>query len=280
MRYVSDNHTHSDQSPDGTDSVMALCETAVKEGLAEITITDHFEPRPYGNSNPRYNPMMAWLEVRRARLRYERDLTVRLGVELGQPHLYPQESMEIIRSVPYDYILASVHTTKDGKSYFEMDYSVRDTRMVREEYLKEVLNMVRWGRFDGIAHFDLPVRYAGGTYFDVTRSPDLTRTILKELVHRGKALEVNTKGWMDDAGKLHFMPDIPVLKWYRELGGEMITLGSDAHRRQELGRNIGTAMDMLESLGFTHTVSFTNRTPVWTSLKDGSRRMEEIGVVV
>lgn len=280
MSYMSDTHTHSDQSKDAVDSVMEICEEAIQRGLHEITVTDHYEPRPYGNDNAGYNPMQAWLEIRRARLRYGRDLSVRLGVELGQPHLYPEESLGIIASVPYDYILASVHTDKSGKTYYEKDYAGQDMRAIREAYLTEVLHMVRWGQFDGIAHLDVPARYAGGEAFDITRSADLTRTLLKEIIHRGKALELNTKGWIDAAGGKHFSPDIRVLEWYRELGGEMIALGSDAHDKRELGREFQRAVEMLSHLGFTHTVSFTDRTPVWISLTDGSRRMEEIGAVV
>jgi histidinol-phosphatase (PHP family) len=280
MSYISDTHVHSDQSKDAVDSVMALCEEAIEKGLSEIIVTDHYEPRPSGNDNAGYSPMQAWLEVRRARLRYGRNLGVRLGVELGQPHLYPEESLGIIASVPYDYILASVHTTRDGKTYFQRDYTGQDIRDIRETYLTDVLNLVRWGQFDGIAHLDVPARYTDGKAFDITRSADLTRTVLKEIIHRGKALELNTKGWTDAKGKEHFSPDIRVLEWYRELGGEMITLGSDAHKKRDLGRMFGRAAAMLADLGFTHTVSFTDRTPVWISLTDGSRRMKEICAVV
>ena len=280
MSYMSDNHVHSDQSRDAVDSVMDLCEEAIRKGLNEITVTDHYEPRPYGNDNICYSPMQAWLEVRRARLRYGRHLSVRLGVELGQPHMYPEESLGIVASVPYDYILASVHTTRDGMTYYERDYAGQDMRAIRETYLTEVLHMVRWGQFDGIAHLDLPARYADGTEFDITRSADLTRTVLREIIHRGKALELNTKGFTDAAGTEHFSPDVTVLKWYRELGGEMIALGSDAHEKKDLGRAFARARQTLADLGFTHTVSFTDRTPVWISLQDGSRRMEEIGAVV
>jgi histidinol-phosphatase (PHP family) len=277
---LSDCHVHSDQSRDATDSVMALCEKAIEIGFTEITLTDHYEPRPYGNDNPGYNPMHAWLEVRRARLRYGRELNVRLGVELGQPHMYPKESAGIIASVPYDYVLASVHTTIDGKAYYEMDYAGKDMRALREAYLAEVLSMVRWGHFDCVGHFDLPVRYAGGEQFDITKSADLTRTILKEMAQHGKALEVNTKGWVDASGKAHFVPGMQVVRWFRELGGEMIVLGSDAHHKENLGQGIGKAWDMLKEAGCTHTVSFKNRVPVWISLDDGSRRMEEVGIVV
>jgi len=280
MSNMSDTHVHSDQSKDAVDSVMALCEEAIGKGLGEITITDHYEPRPYGNDNTGYNPMQAWLQVRLARLRYGQDLGIRLGVELGQPHLYPEESLSIIASVPYDYILASVHTDRKGRTYFEKDYAGQDMREIRETYLTEVLHLVRWGRFDGIAHLDVPARYAGGEAFDIARSADLTRMVLKEIIHRGKALELNTKGWTGADGGRHFSPDVKVLKWYRELGGEMITLGSDAHNKRDLGREFGRAAAVLTGLGFTHTVSFTDRTPVWISLTDGTRRMEEICAVV
>lgn len=280
MRNISDTHVHSNLSKDAADDIMSLCEAAIQKGLSEITVTDHYEPRPYGNDNAGYNPMHAWLHVRSARLRCGRDLGVRLGVELGQPHLYPEESLGIIASVPYDYVLASVHTTRDGKTYFQRDYAGQDMRDIRETYLTEVLHLVRWGQFDGIAHLDLPARYAGGDSFDITESADLTRTILKEMISRGKALELNTHGWIDADDTLHFLPDMKVLRWYRELGGEMIALGSDAHKKQDLGWGLHAAVEMLTGLGFTHTVSFTDRTPVWISLKDGSRRMEEIGAVV
>lgn len=279
-RILSDCHVHSDQSSDGTDSVTELCEQAVAAGLNEIVLTDHYEPRPWGNTNPGYNPMHAWLEVRRARLRYGQSLNVRLGIELGQPHMYPKESMGIVASVPYDYVLASVHTTTDGKGYGEMDFTGRDMNVLRETYLNDVLNLVRWGHFDGLAHLDLPARYASGEAFDITASADLLRTVLKEMAHQGKALEINTTGWTDAFGEMHFLPGIRVLKWFRELGGEMVIAGSDAHRKEHLGRGIADAWEILKTAGFTHTVSFKDRTPVWISLADGSRRMEEVGIVV
>jgi len=142
-------------------------------------------------------------------------------------------------------------------------FSDSDLDAMFEEYLKELLTMVQWGGFDILAHLTYPLRYIVGENhrsLDIMRHSDLIEEILRQAAHSGKALEINTSGLRQPLGET--LPPLPFVKRFRELGGEYVTIGSDAHYAEDLGKGISEGMITAQEAGFSHVTLFQSRTPL------------------
>jgi len=272
--YMVDYHLHSIRSNDGKDSLDAICECAIENGISEIAVTDHFEPRPNENSHLKYDPFMSWLEVKYMNLKYAGRLVVRTGVELGQPHLFSKESKQIVESAPYDYVLASVHYTMLlGDVGLEIANGCDEDKMV-EAYLNELDAMIGFNDFDCIGHFELPLRYFSMYYqreILLEKHFEQVRHILRKIILSGKGIEINTSGYRIPSLNRSLISN-SLLMLYKELGGEIITIGSDAHSKEFVGFKVKETMQNLEQLGFDYVTTFEERTPVRLSLKTGDRK--------
>ena len=144
----------------------------------------------------------------------------------------------------------------DGFSDSELD-------AMFEEYLKELLLMVKWGGFDILAHLTYPLRYIVGENhrtIDLKRHSDLIDEILRAAAQSGKALEINTSGLRQPLGET--LPTLPFIQRFREFGGEYVTVGSDAHFAEDLGKGVNEGMEIARQAGFSHVTLFQNRTPL------------------
>lgn len=132
-----------------------------------------------------------------------------------------------------------------------------------EEYLKELLTMVQWGGFDILAHLTYPLRYMVGENhrnIDLNRHSDLIDEILRQAARSGKALEINTSGLRQPLGET--LPTLPYVRRFREFGGEYVTVGSDAHYAEDLGKGVNEGMKVAQEAGFSHVTLFQGRTPL------------------
>ena len=128
--------------------------------------------------------------------------------------------------------------------------------------------MIHWGKFDSLGHLTYPLRYIEGDHgipVDLTRHREAIDAIFRELIAAGKALEVNTSGYRQKIGRP--LPDLPLVRRYRELGGELITLGSDAHSTQDLGKGIEAGMEMLREAGFRYFAVYEQHKPILLPLE-------------
>lgn len=269
MRYLYDYHMHSTNSIDGRNSVMELCESAVDKGLSEIAITDHFEPMS-GNENCRqYSPERYFIEVEKARERFDGKIRVKTGVELGQPHNFKETTSRLLDSYSYDYILASLHKLADGRDFYEMDYSTIKLDDLCEVYLKELEQLASWGRFDCIGHLDIIKRYATDFYksrITLISKFELLKRVFKIIIPMGKGIEINTSG-LRQAPK-ETMPGLDVLKLYRNMGGEILTVGSDAHSAEDQGKGLNEAMELAAEAGFRYITVFDSRKPSFVRISE------------
>lgn len=266
--YLYDYHMHSLNSSDGKSTILEMCRGAIAAGMKEIAVTDHFEPSLGKEWYPYYLPANYFLEMLKASLIYGRELKLKYGVELGQPHLYPESSQQLIESYPYDYVLASVHKMRDNRDFGEIAYTPDNVDSYCIKYLDELKSLCRWNQFDCIGHIDLVKRYAsqyhiGARFMDFR---ERLEEILKILIRNGKGIEVNTSGLRQTAKEC--LPGFDLIHFYRELGGEIITIGSDAHSAADVGKGVQEALELVTLAGFDCVTVYTGRQPAMLKLSD------------
>ncbi len=253
-----DYHMHTIFSEDGKDTLEAMCRRAVELGIPEIGFSEHWDVGPY-EKNPRFFQPIPWcVELDRLRDRYAGILTIRAGIEVAEPHLYPQPATEILTTAPFDYVLGSVHFVDKNFIFDEAYFRMNKADEVYLTYFAEVEKMVLIADIDILAHFDIPSRTGIPIYgYDPTRYETQVRRILKIVIDRHLAMEVNTGGLRKPAQNL--MPDPLILGWYAGMGGEKLTLGSDAHAVSQVGLHLDAALAAIRAAGFTHLTKFERR---------------------
>ncbi len=272
MSFVNlyDSHTHSDNSPDGRESVTYMCERSIAMGLRGIAITDHCEVDNYEGGRYHISIRQSYFECLKAKSVFRGALIVSAGIELGQPLANPAVSEKLLADYNFDIVLASVHNARNGADYYYMDYtelSDADIRSLLQGYFEDILAVCRWNRFDSLAHLTYPIRYlsASGISVDLNAYSDIIDEILKTLAQNGKALEINTSGYRQGLGTA--LPPLSCVKRFRELGGEYVTIASDAHRSGDVGKNLEDGMRIALDAGFTQFALYLSRVPMLIDLK-------------
>lgn len=271
--YYYDYHIHTTNSRDGKSSLNDICRSAISKGIQEIAITDHFEPTEKDQEYLLYQPELFLKQIEEARQIFKGILTIKYGIELGQPHIYPTYSEKVIQEYPFDFVLASAHKMVGDIDFGDIDYNRADHHHYMKKYLNELTELVQWGQFDCIAHFDLIKRYFARAGFKINlldQYGEKVSKILKSIIAQGKGIEINTSGLRQYSAGL--MPDWDILSLYKELGGVNITIGSDAHYAADVGKGIGEAMQLLSTLNFHQVTLYEKRKPYYMTLGKSSHR--------
>lgn len=275
MRKITvDYHMHTTLSADGANTMQQMCERAIEIGLTEIALTDHFEldssvEYETNRSQPQRFPhamFSAYQEqLATCQVLFADRLEIKVGLELGQSHVNPQMVQQILAQMPFDYILGSLHKI-DSVGFYWMDYTEMDLEELQQRNLTELYRMVDTGNFDCLGHIDLLRRYAARDGHDLTMLSDepQTKRILTRLIEREKGLELNTSGLRQPLGEI--IPNLDLLRLYRQLGGEIITFGSDAHHVDDLGEGLDEACLLAKQAGFTQGARYTKRKPIFYDL--------------
>lgn len=260
--FLADYHMHTDYSSDSTTTLEEAAIRARIQGIKEIAITDHYELTGRDALFTEYEPDRQRIELAALRKRFKNDLVILQGVEIGQPHRYPEAVGRLLAGGDFDFVLGSVHRTSWDEDMSEQDYTADTIDAVIRDYLSEVKAMARSGRFDCVAHIDLYNRYAAakGLYISPGAYLDEYREIFRILARCGKGIEVNTSGLRRRHRST--MPEISLLKLFKEMGGEYVTAGSDAHHRDHVGNHIATAFNMIREAGFEYITTYRKRQPV------------------
>lgn len=257
MKYLSDYHMHSTYSFDAKQTVEEACIKAIKESINEICLTEHisFDKKDASYNYFSFNSYKN--EIERLNEKYNKQLKIKIGLEVGEYHLYKEDYDKYYKEHSLDFIIGSVHNI-NGKG-LRTNLREHGDNATYKNYFAEVLNLSSIGDFDVIGHMDLVQRYAFNNFgvynFDIYK--DYFYDILKTLINRNKGIEVNTSGLSKDL----LFPRLDIIKMYKDLGGEIITVGSDAHTSDRVGENIELTYDLLKSLGFKYVFTFENRNP-------------------
>jgi histidinol-phosphatase (PHP family) len=231
-------------------------------GLDLLTTTEHvdFDPRDYCYGHydqARHVAQREWVRGRS----FGR-LKVLIGVEIDYQVRYETEVRSFLRDAAYDLVIGSVHYAGGGLIFAPSFFAVPE-RESYQAYFEQALAAVRSGLFDVLGHLDIVKRYGVEHYgpFQPARYAEQIDALLRACVETGTGIEVNTSGYHGPPGEP--FPSLAVLSRYRELGGELLTVGSDAHVVEDLGRDIPLALELAQHAGFEAIAAFVDRQPHW-----------------
>lgn len=268
-----DAHVHSKISHDGISTITEHINSAKERGISEITFTEHYDD--YTGVDTK----LKTLDIDKYRKSYLKNkddniIKTNFGIEIGlRPESYNKIS-KMVKENDFDFIIGSSHITcgKDmayDKSFFE-GFTPHQSIM---NYLNEVLTNIKIysNEFDVYGHIDYVIRYVIKYYGNVIKKIDYNEfkeildEILLTIIKKDKGIEVNTSGIRYGLNNPH--PNIEILKRYKELGGKIITIGSDAHQAEDLASYFDVGLDILEQSGFDKIAVYHNRKPDFVKIK-------------
>ncbi len=274
----ADYHVHTEYSDDSVYPMEHVVKDAIRMGMDEICFTDHVDygikadwdsgeemvyrgNEPFANVDyPRYMD-----EIRRMKEVYGDKITIRTGLEFGmQVHTIPQYEA-LFERYPFDFIILSIHQVEDKEFWTQEFQEGRTQKEYNERYYEELLNVVRtYKDYSVLGHLDLIVRYDKAGIYPFERVRPLIEEILKTVIADGKGIEINTSSRR--YGLADSTPSKEILKLYRELGGRIITIGSDSHKPEHLGAYFREAKQYLKGLGYEQFCTFDQMQPVFHKL--------------
>ena len=281
----ADYHIHTEFSDDSEYPIEEVVKDAVLLGLDEICFTDHvdygikrdpddprgIEYRRGGKDEPEIIPLVNTDNRRYAekisclREKYKDKISIKLGMEFGiQVSTIPQFET-LFSKYPFDFIILSVHQV-DNKEFWTQEFQEGKTQKeYNKRYYEEILNVIRkYHDYSVLGHLDLIKRYDKAGIYPFEKTKPVITEILKTAIADGKGIEINTSSHrygLDD-----LTPSTEILKLYRKLGGRIITIGSDSHKKEHLGAYIDETKKILKELGFTEFCTFEKMNPIFHTL--------------
>lgn len=260
MSFYADYHVHTSFSGDCNAPMEKMIKKAIRLGLKEIAFTDHVD---FDYPDPSFEAIdydVYIEEFSRLKKQYQGRINLVLGVEVGyQPHV--RDNIEkVLRHYPFDFVICSTHMADRLDFYTGDFFKAKRQDEAYRRYFENVLEAVQqFNNYDVYGHLDFIVRY--GDFPEKTLCyadyKDIIDEILKKIIANGSGIEINTSGYRYKLNQLH--PQAAIVKRYFELGGEIITIGSDAHQTEDLCSHFTTAYQLLKELNITHIATFKNR---------------------
>ena len=266
---MKDCHVHTKISHDGISKMEEYLKVAKDFKVDEITFTEHYDIYDGLETNLKTLEIEEYYNYYK-QLKNISNFRFNFGIEIGlQPDII-NNVQNVVNNYPFDFIIGSSHITckKDmamDKSFFD-GYSRKGAYF---RYFEEVLENIKlYDEFDVYGHLDYVVRYGGYAEkkIEYGEFKEILDEILKTIINKDKGIEINTSGIRYGLGSPH--PNIEILKRYKELGGKIITMGSDAHKVQDLASDFDIAFDMLENIGFEDITIYHQRKPEFIKIKD------------
>jgi histidinol-phosphatase (PHP family) len=261
IKMFCDYHIHSQFSADSKMTLEEISETAVKLGLNEIAITDHHDIDYQDDSIEFLIDKNEYLkEIEKYQQKYNGKLNIKKGIEMGLQLDILDECDQYLKN-DFDFVIASFHTADKADLHtgdFFKGYSQWEAYL---SYLETILKTVRkYENYSVLGHLDIVRRYGDfETVPELMENPtaaSIIEEILKTIIKKNKGLEVNTSGYRID-GK-NPMPSFEILKLYKELGGKILTIGSDSHSTEQLTNKFDYTIKHLKEIGFNQLSTFEN----------------------
>lgn len=271
MAIKADFHMHTSFSGDSDAPMDEMIQRAVALGLTHICITEHYDPdylyAPNEDAIFELNTDSYLYELLKLREKYKDQITVGFGVELGlQPHLKRLLAV-YVKSHDFDFIIGSSHLCNRKDPYYPAFFEGRSEDEAHHEYFTSILDCVKTlPYFDVYGHLDYVVRYGPtkNKQYSYEKHADVIDQILSYLIENEKGIEVNTAGFRIGLGQPN--PCIDILKRYHQLGGEIITVGSDAHKPSEIAQEFEQTRELLLSCGYKYYCVFQSHIPEYLKL--------------
>lgn len=272
MAITADFHLHSSFSGDSTEPMEHMIAGAHKKGLTHICFTEHMDINyPVSETTPAgtflVNTDSYLYDLARFQDACKDSLRILFGIELGlQPHL-SKALAAYTHAYEFDFIIGSTHVADGKDPYYPAFYENRSEEEAYREYFESVIeNIKKCSHFDVFGHLDYVVRYGPekDKHYSYAKYQDLFDTMLTLLLEKEKGIELNTGSLR--SGTKDVSPCREVLKRYRELGGEIITIGSDAHCAKDIAADFHLASEILSDCGFHYYCIFEKRLPEYRKL--------------
>ncbi len=266
---LADSHLHSQYSFDSQELMENQVKRAIDIGLPVMCFTDHIDwdfPMPEMIFD--YDMEQYMEEISTLQDRYEKQVRILKGVELGMQTQLGDRYRELLQQYPFDYAISSQHLVDGKDPYYPQVFEEYGDALVFQKYFEETYENLRlFHEGNTLGHLDYVVRYGqnGASEYNYRRYGEIIDEILKLMIRYDIALEVNSAGIRKGLGFPNPHPD--VIRRYRELGGKLITVGSDAHVSEDLAKNFILVEQILKTLGFQETCYYVNRSPVFLKIQ-------------
>ena len=274
----ADYHVHTSFSDDSLYPMEDVIQDAIRMHMDEICFTEHvdygvkFDHDPqkkilYRNNEPLTNcdyPNYMKMIDKMKKL-YGEKITIKTGMEFGmQMHTIPQYEA-LFKKYPFDFIILSIHEI-DDLEFWNQDYQKNKTQKeYNEGYYKAMYELVRhYKDYSVLGHMDLINRYDLQGFYPFEKVRPLIKEILKVIIQDKKGIEINTSS--KRYGLKDTTPSRDILKMYHQLGGKIITIGSDSHKPEHLGSNIKESRSLLKEIGFEYYCTFDKMQPIFHKL--------------
>jgi len=272
-----DNHNHSTFSPDSGSTVEAAIRRAMELGLAGIAITDHYDiDAPSRDQEFFFDPAAQQAEIDRVVMELGGDMLksgfqVMKGIEVGLQPGIMDKIKNFTSSYNFDTVIASIHFVDGTDPYMGTYYGDKEPFQAFSHVLEVMYETaVEYRDFDILGHYDYVARYSpyGPGCRDITMAKfgDWIEPILKFLAQEGKTFEINTKTYKNHKGYVPSL-DTAILRRFRELGGEALSLGSDSHNTDRIGEGFEKYAQIAKQCGFRYLVYFKERKPQYYKIE-------------
>lgn len=271
-----DCHTHTLISPDSDAKLADMIGRADALGLKAYAVTDHIElcrfyaqdfyGVPARNEEDFFHYDTRWEQSMQAnqlaKALYHGPMHLISGIELGEPNADFALAGSLVQDKRLDFVIASLHELPGKLDFFFLDYTREDVTALLDDYFSTLLQICEWGGFDVLGHLTYPLRYIegdAGIQMELARWRDCIAACFEAVIKNGKGIELNTSGYRQTYGRP--FPDMALLKLYRDLGGRLLTLGSDAHRPGDVGGGIAEGAALAKAAGFDQVCYFLRHEP-------------------
>ena len=267
-----DLHVHSTVSSDSRATMEEAVQRAISQGLAGICFTDHLNlilPETADQQDPHgYDDWSrGYAEIEKMRAAWGDKLEILHGMELAEITLDLERAKKYAQAPGIDYLLGAAHMARGYPDFYWMTFPDQAfCQTIMGLYLDENIRLAELNMVDAIAHVGYPQRYMGhqGLFVPLMDFEEKLRQLFTIMAQTGQALELNTSGLRQGADMT--FPNLPALKLFRACGGELVTIGSDAHRVTDVGSHLKEAGELLREAGFSHFTIFRQRKPVFIAL--------------
>lgn len=263
MSILSDFHIHTRFSGDSEENPENTIKKAIDLGLKSICFTDHqdfdyiYDDIDFNLNAPEYFKCLLDLKEN-----YKDKIKILIGVETGVEPYLAERLNNFVNGNPYDFVIGSSHLVNRQDPYYLEYFQGRTDKEAFEEYFKSILeNLKVYDNFDVYGHLDYVVRYSENKNknYSYKAFSDYIDEILKQLIAKGKGIEINSAAYRYGLNNPNPVPE--AVKRYKELGGEIITVGSDAHKAQDTAAGFDRIYNVLVNCGFKYYTVFENRKP-------------------
>ena len=271
-----DCHTHTDHSPDSDAPIAQMCAAAREQGLQAFAITDHIElcrffSKGFYGTEPRneedfFDYASVWERSMQQNLlakeQFGDGMQIICGIEMGEPNADFGLADSLLQDKRLDFVIASLHELPDMLDFYFLDYGKLDAQALLDTYFSELLKICKWGKFDVLGHLTYPLRYMigdAGASVELSRYTEMVAECLRAVIRNGKGIELNTSGFRQKYGMP--FPHEEYLRLYRDLGGTLLTLGSDAHCPEHVGGGIAQGAALAKACGFDRVCYFLRHEP-------------------